>query len=329
MVFKISRREFLNLCSGAILTNLNILNMEASAIEKQGVVVVAKNDKVQNRKNEIDADILSVMLQRSIQKLMGTNTAKEAWSKLFAKEDRVGIKVNCLASPKLSPKPHLINSIIEGLKLAGVKEENILIWDRSNSELERGGFKINTSIKGVKCFGTDAIEGGGFEQELSSSGSLTTCLSMILTKFCTALINVGVLKDHDIAGVGAAMKNLYGVIHNPNKYHDNNCNPYLADLCNMPGLRNKLRLNICDGLTAQYNGGPAFKPQWSWNFNGIIIAQDIVALDSIVYKVIEDKRKSLKMPSLKDEKREPAWLKTADNYGIGISDINKINLIEL
>lgn len=329
MEFKISRREFLTFCSGALLMNLNSLGIGASLTDKRGIVVVARNDKVQNNKNEINADVLSSMLQRSMQKLIGTNKAQEAWGKLFTKEDRVGIKVNCLASPKLSPKPHLINAIVNGLKLAGVKEENILIWDRSNSELERGGFKINTSSKGVKCFGTDAIEGGGFEQELTSSDSITTCLSMILTKFCTALINVGVLKDHDIAGVGAAMKNLYGVIHNPNKYHDNNCNPYLADLCNMPELRNKLRLNICDGLIAQYNGGPAFKPQWSWNFNGIIVAQDIVAIDSVVYKIIEDKRKMQKMPSLKEEKREPTWLKTADNYGIGISDLNKINLIEL
>jgi len=27
------------------------------------------------------------------------------------------------------------------------------------------------------------------------------------------------LKDHDGAGVTIALKNMYGVIHNPNKYH--------------------------------------------------------------------------------------------------------------
>jgi len=329
MKLKLSRREFFSLCGGLLVSNI-ANNISAKADDDyKGVVVIAKNDKVRKENNEVNADLLEGMLNRSMQKLLKSDSIKAAWSKLFSKNDRVAIKVNCLASPKLSPHPELIEAIINGLRSAGVRDENILIWDRSNKELERGKFKINTSDNGVKCFGTDAIEGGGYEGEISSSGSLASCLSMILTKFCTSLINVGVVKDHDIAGVGAAMKNLFGVIHNPNKYHDNNCNPYLADLCNLPALKDKLVLNICDGLTAQYNGGPAYKPQWSWNLNAIIISRDIVALDSVVYKIIDDKRKSLNMPLLKDEKREPSYLKTAEQYGIGISNINKINLVEI
>src|SRR4030042_349039 len=101
-----------------------------------------------------------------MKKLLNADNEKTAWSMLFNPNDRVGLKVNCLASPKLSPHPELIQSIIDGLLMAGVKEEHILIWDRSNKELERGNFQINTSGKGVKCFGTDAIEGGGYEQQL-------------------------------------------------------------------------------------------------------------------------------------------------------------------
>ena len=40
----------------------------------------------------------------------------------------------------------------------------------------------------------------------------------------------GVVKDHDLAGVSAGLKNWYGVIHNPNKYHDSCCDPYVADV---------------------------------------------------------------------------------------------------
>ncbi len=325
----ISRREFFSLCTGILISGIDIKELSFIYKQKKGTVIIARNDKVRNERNKINYNELSLILNRSMQKLFRTDTPQAAWSILFSKEDRVGIKINSLAAPKLSPKPELIKAMIDGLRLAGVKEENIIIWDRSNKELERAGFKINTSGSGVKCFGTDAIEGGGYEQNLSSSGSLTSCLSMILTKFCTSLINVGVVKDHDIAGVGGAMKNLFGIIHNPNKYHDNNCNPYLADLCNLPELKDKLRLNICDGIVAQYNGGPAFKPQWSWNYNGIILSTDIVACDSIVYKIIEEKRKSQKMITLKEDNREPSWLKTAEKYLLGIADISKINVIEI
>ena len=91
---------------------------------------------------------------------------------------------------------------------------------------------------------------------------------IILAEKCTAIINVPVLKDHDLAGVTMAMKNFYGAIHNPNKYHDNNCNPYIAELNTSPIIKDKTRLIVCDALLAQYNGGPAFKPQYTWNYGG-------------------------------------------------------------
>jgi hypothetical protein len=47
-----------------------------------------------------------------------------------------------------------------------------------------------------------------------------------------------------------ALKNMYGVIHNPNKYHPNGCNPYIADLNMLPEIRTRMRLTICDATTA-------------------------------------------------------------------------------
>ncbi len=321
----ISRREFFQICAaisaGSILTSAS---KSKDYKDTRGKIVLVKN-----KGEQINKERYSALLHKGITKLLNEEDAVGAWSSLFTPEDRVGIKVNCLASPKLSPHPELIEAIVEGLKWAGVAEENILIWDRSNKELEKGNFKINTSSKGVKCFGTDAIEGGGFEQELTITGSVATCFSMILTRFCTALINVAVMKDHDLAGVGVAMKNLYGCIHNPNKYHDNNCSPYLADVCNHSYIKDKMRLVICDAIVAQYNGGPAFKPQWTWKFNSILISQDAVALDTIAYNIIDNKRKKMGLLPLKEDKREPQWLKVAEQYGLGINDISKINLIEL
>lgn len=320
----ITRRQFLSFCgSAAILGNLSFANNESYEIVK-GKVILGKN-----KEQAINKEIYSKLLHKSITKLLNKKNAAEAWQSIFNSADRVGIKVNCLASPKLSPHPELIEAIIDGLKWAGVKEENILIWDRSNKELKKGNFKINMSDSGVKCFGTDAIEGGGFEPELSIIGSVATCFSMILTRFCTALIDVAVLKDHDLAGVGVAMKNLYGCIHNPNKYHDNNCSPYLADVCNHIYIKNKIRLAICDAIVGQYNGGPSYKPQWTWNFNSILVSQDLVAMDRIAYKIIDEKRKEVGMLPLKEDKREPKWLKVAASYGLGIEDLKEIQLIEI
>ena len=71
---------------------------------------------------------------------------------------------------------------------------------------------------------------GGFERRIVSSGEVGSLWTNVLATRATALINVPVLKDHDLSGVGCGMKNMYGAIHNPNRYHDNNCNPYVADV---------------------------------------------------------------------------------------------------
>lgn len=60
---------------------------------------------------------------------------------------------------------------------------------------------------GIQCFGTDELPGGGYEAEPQLSGSVGTCFSKIISRLCTAIINVPVLKDHDLAGISVAMKN--------------------------------------------------------------------------------------------------------------------------
>ena len=57
-------------------------------------------------------------------------------------------------------------------------------------------------------------------------------------------------------GVTIALKSMFGAIHNPNKYHMNVGNPYVADVFMLPPIRQKVRLHICDATTAQYGAGP-------------------------------------------------------------------------
>ena len=100
-------------------------------------------------------------------------------------------------------------------------------------------------------------------------GSAASLLSKTLTQTCDAVINLPVLKDHGIVGVTMALKNLFGAIHNPNKYHSDVGDPYVADVYMLPPIRQKVRLAICDATTAQYEGGPSYMPQWGWSYNGL------------------------------------------------------------
>jgi len=171
----------------------------------------------------------------------------------------------------------------------------------------------------------------GYEQQLVTYGSVGSQLSKILTRNCDLLINVPVLKDHDGAGITAALKNMYGVIHNPNKYHPDGCNPYVADVNMLPEVRTKTRLHICDATTACYEGGPGFKPEYSWKYNGLIVSEDPVALDYTGWQMIERKRAEKKLKTLEAEKRAPQYIATAADaqHRLGTDDPKRIAVVEV
>lgn len=276
--------------------------------------------------NSIEQSVVNRMIETGVMKLLGMPDAESAWKQLFQPTDIVGLKVNCLGGRGLSSHPEVAAAIVEGVKSAGISEENIVIWERSNRDLKRAGFEINTGKSGVKCFGTDALV-NGYETEPSVAGQVGSLFSTILSRHCAAIVNVPVLKDHDIAGVSIGLKNFYGAIHNPNKYHHNNCNPYIADLNTHPYIKDKRRLTVCDALTAQYHGGPSFKPQWAWQFGVILMSLDPVALDAVGADILEKKRLEQGMKSFREVNRHPEYIHTAATYKLGIDDLSRIDII--
>ena len=180
----------------------------------------------------------------------------------------MGLKVNCLAGRGASTNVKLVEAIVERLQQAGVKD--IVVWDRLNSDLESAGFRPGSKQRGVRYIGNDSA---GYEDVLSIHGSVGSLLSQTLTRTCDVVINLPVLKDHGITGVTTALKNVFGAIHNPNKYHLSVGDPYVADVNMLPAIRQKVRLTICDATTVQYEGGPSYMPQWSWPFDGLLVAQ--------------------------------------------------------
>jgi uncharacterized protein (DUF362 family) len=290
-----------------------------------GTVALARNEKLLTD-GAYNTDVARDMLNRSLTSLLNMKDPEAAWKTLFRSRDVVGIKPNCLAGRNLSPHPELVKCIIEGLKTAGVREENIIIWERTSRELAAAGFPVNASGAGVRCAGNDVL---GFEEEPESSGEIGSCFARVLSTHCTALINVPVLKDHDLAGVCVGMKNMFGGIHNPNKYHDHNCDPYVAHLSAHPYIKDKLRLIVCDAGLAECDGGPSYKPRGAWKFNGLLVGTDPVALDWFGAKIIEDRRRETGLRPLKAVGREPKWLATAAGLRLGIEDPPKTKIIEV
>ena len=275
----------------------------------------------------VDTVRVGKLLDSAMSGLFRSDDPARIWSRIVRPGQMVGIKVNTLGGRGISSNVQLVEAICERLQEAGIAASNIVVWDRDSAELERAGFHIHAGGNQVQCFGTDRV---GFEDQLSSFGSVGSRVSKILTRRCDVLIGVPVLKDHDGAGVTIALKNMYGTIHNPNKYHPNGCDPYVADVNMLPQIRSKLRLTICDATTACFEGGPSFKPEFTWRPNALIVSQDPVALDTIGWQEIERKRSEMGLKRLEEEKRAPSYIATAadDEHRLGINDPRRITVVE-
>ena len=101
---------------------------------KRGEVVIVKSNSY---KRGVGKEIPKKMLDRGIGALLGTSDGVEGLKKIFSSEDVVGIKVNTLGGRKLSPYPQMVYALTDLLIEAGVKPDNIIIWDRSSRELKR------------------------------------------------------------------------------------------------------------------------------------------------------------------------------------------------
>jgi uncharacterized protein (DUF362 family) len=263
-----------------------------------------------------------------MQSFCDSDSPIEAWKRVVKPGEVVGLKVNCLAGRGISTSVPLVEALCERLQQAGVPRSRIVIWDRLNRDLESAGYRVASHPDRIRCMGNDT---SGYENELSIYGSAGSLLSATLTRVCDVVINLPVLKDHGIAGVTMALKNLFGAIHNPNKYHVNVGDPYVADVYMLPPIRQKVRLHICDAITAQYEGGPSYMPQWSWPYNGVIVARDPVALDYTGWQIIEQKRSEKGMQTLKELRREPAYIATAADaqHRLGTNDPRRIERVEV
>jgi uncharacterized protein (DUF362 family) len=290
-------------------------------------VVIVRDEALTLGKPDEHRELLVKLLDAAMQKLTDAPDAAGAWRKLFGPKDRVGIKVNCLG---LSTQPAVVDAIVAGLRQVGVPAEQIIIWDRLDTELGKAGFKLNKSGSGVQCRGTDGEHAGsGYDEKIETSGQIGSAFSRIVTQDVDVLISVPVLKDHNLAGASLGMKNFYGAIHNPNKYHDHNCDPYVADVVSHRHIRGKWRLTVCDGVRAQYNAGPGPHPGFAWSFGGLIVSHDVVAADAVAADLLDMQRKEKGLKSLADEKRPARHIATAAARRLGEGELSKIERIEV
>ncbi|MCS7253368.1 MAG: DUF362 domain-containing protein [Armatimonadota bacterium] len=324
-----SRREFIrnltNLCVGGLACLLGLgQSTGATKMPPQGRVIIVRSKRPFKAPLRPDKDELEKMLDRGMIALTGEPTAQRAWEKLFSSDERVGIKPNGLGGPTCSTSKELIEVCIERLTGIGIKAENIYLWDQNPSFIRNWGFDVRPKGPGVRVLNVQETFG-----DVVKHGTFRGRITRIITHHVDAIINMPILKDHNIAGVTAALKNHYGSIDNPAAHHANGCDPYIAHLNSFPHIKQKTRLIIGDALRPLCEGGPQDRPQFRWVYGGVILSCDPVAHDAVALRIIEERRKEVGLPPLESVGRPARHIATAAKLGLGVADPKKLQLVML
>lgn len=296
-----------------------------------------------------------LMIEKAMLELTGQKSLRKAWRTFVNPGERIGLKVNPVAGKLLSTSHAVTKSVIKQLLESGIKKENIVIWDRRAMDLNDTGF-TSENYPGIKIAGTELQDDKGsfydsegklygernidkewyywadVEGEYDSetlpymiNGGKYSYFTKLVTQDLDKIINIPILKNAGNS-ITNAMKNLaYGAISNTGRLHAQLWNDTCAEVCAFAPLRDKVVLNICDGLRGCFNGGPGANPQFICDYNVILASTDPVAMDRIGYDIIAEKRiaegiQKTATPELLK------FLKMATDLGLGISDKELIEL---
>ena len=286
--------------------------------------------------NQLNEDAVSELMDQAMMKLTGRSSAKEAWRDIVLPDDVVGIKINPLAGPELSTHAIIVDKIVEGLYGAGVLRKQIVIWDRFEAHLLNAGYPIKQDESDVRTFASDT-DGIGYDDEVyyeSEKDSITrrenestrSRYSRIVTEQVDVIINVPVLKHHAMAGVSGCLKNLaFGSVDNTRRFHGKPiyCNPAIGEILEHKVLKDKLTLNIVDGLLASFDRGPTYHAESTWQYGSLFISADPVILDVLVLQTVNQKREEMALDSVS---KFANHINTASSLGLGINTLDQADL---
>jgi uncharacterized protein (DUF362 family) len=319
-----------------------------------GKVLHVKNSKAVVNDEPVETEAY-LMIKQAMLGLTDQKSLKKAWRMFVSPGERIGLKVNPVAGKTLTTSHAVVKSVIKQLIESGIDKKYITIWDRREMELTDTGFTAG-NYPGIRIMGTEQKDAdgsfvdkegklygeknidkewfyfadveGSYDAETMPymvNGGKYSYFTKIVTQELDKIINIPILKNAG-GSITNAMKNLaFGSVSNTGRLHAKLWNETCAEVCAFAPVRDKVVLNICDGLKGCFNGGPGANPQFFCNYNSILVSSDAVALDRIAYDIVAEKR-------IKEGLQKAAtpgvltFLTMSTALGLGVSEKELIDL---
>lgn len=313
----------------------------------------------------VDGKAVREMVEEGIAKLTG-RSLKKSFRLLFTPDDVIGLKVNPVGAPLISTRPEVVEAVIRWLVDNRVRRSNIVIWDRFEEMLPDAGFTPQR-FPGVRIVGMQrmAEEGQSFRdasgQHISAGNFDPTAVYLargvvgkgvrgykddefylnqhvfageesyfgrLVTQELTKIVNLAAYKNTG-NGISMATKNLgYAAICNTGRLHQPLFFKVCTEVLAAPCIREKLVLNITDGLRGQYDGGPDKNEQFVYANNALYFATDPFALDMVCHRELVAVRKARGV-TVNEHPRFVEYLHYAEKLGLGVVAPERLRLIEV
>lgn len=276
-------------------------------------------------------EVAKALLEKALMEFTGANNLTAAMGRFISRDDVVAIKVNGIAGQKgtytMATNYEVILPVVEAVLALGVPASKVTVYEQFPDFL--AGTRVN-----VRKWQLPAGVATGTHNNRDHSMPDIKIYQGIKTKYArlfteaTAVINITMIKDHSISGYTGALKNItHGNVNNPHEHHANQASPQIAMLYNHPIVTSRVRLHITDAFKIMYDKGPLDKdPKTRIPHGALYVCTDPIAMDTLGVKIVNDERRARKLPSLKDAGREPRYIQTGAELGLGVHDLNQIRL---
>jgi hypothetical protein len=306
------------------------------------------------------AGVAERMLEAGLKALTGDRDVRDAWRRFVSPGERIGIKFNPVGHKVSGVTWELIAAVVAGLENSGIPRKDMLVWHRFNDEHAQTYIpeKVHPGVEAYLLNWFIVKEGrntpGGFERwdqdvfyeadyaipdaenylEEMFHGGPRSYYPNILTHDGSQggvdkVINIPSFKHHGQPYITMALKNLaFGSITNCPRGHAF-IERFIAEICAFPPIRDKVVLNIMDGLRGQYDRGPVPAPQFVWPLNKLYVSSDPVAMDTVGFETLLAKQLEagrLKADKLDALRARHYGLAYAENLGLGIHHARPIDV---
>ena len=340
----LGRRAFCKLATAMLLLIHGVKLRAFAAASPKRSRVVSVHDPLASSAGkgldnaDLDALVVRDMVNSGVLAYTGAADLQQAWRHIIPDPaKKVAIKVNCQIRGVYT-KAKVVQPIVEGLLLAGVPADNVLIYDMTETAFDLAGFRRNTG-PGVKV--GRVADFGGYSRVLyhrlanlltgghgySGVNLLSRAVNAPGGRWnCDYLINVPVLKALDgYCGVTLSMKNHYGSIGNPSEHHED-IMEHIPLVNSLPEIRGKTRLIVLDAIFGQYKWVNGPNQSHVARVNRVLVSGDPVAIDALGWRMIEQLRTQHGLPPVDPQ---PAYIAKAAVLGLGVADPALIELKQL